>query len=122
MADSQAYWRRLSENNNYFLKKTLVMKVLFRLIGVLLRIVKVILIACLMPAMFFMMVFTILFFIPILMFIDFFKYILTGKGDVLGNFLIGEGRYEWFDFEQFIFGWLVWLSDMYNKYILKRFE
>ena len=98
------------------------MKVLFRLIGVLLRIVKVILIACLMPALFFMMVFTTLFFIPILMVIDIFKYILTGKGGVLDSFLFGDGRYEWFDYEKFIFGWLIWISDMYNKYILKRFE
>ena len=98
------------------------MKVLFRLIGVLLRIGKVILITCLMPVVFFMMAFTLLIVVPILMVIDFFKYILTGKGDVLGNFLIGEGRYEWFDFEQFIFGWLVWLSDLYNDKILKRFK
>ena len=98
------------------------MEILFRLIGVLLRIVKVILIACLTPVVFFMLTFTILVFIPMLLVLDGLKYILTGRGGVLDSFLMGDGRYEWFDFEKFIFGWLVWLSDMYNNYILKRFE
>lgn len=98
------------------------MKVLFRLIGVLLRIVKVILIVCLLPVALFTIFLTVLCVLPLLMVIDLFKYILTGKGGILYNFMMGEGRYKWFSFEVFIFVWLVWLSDLYNDKILKRFK
>jgi hypothetical protein len=55
------------------------------------------------------------------MFIDLFKYILTGKEGTLEIFILGRSKYKWFDFEKFIFGWLFWVSDLYNDKILKRY-
>lgn len=94
-------------------KKKNVMKVLFRLI-------KVILLTCLAPLVLLSLFFTILVVIPTLMFIDLFKYILTGKDGTLEIFILGKSKCKWFDFEKFIFGWLFWVSDLYDDKILNR--
>jgi hypothetical protein len=110
--DSLAQYLHMRNMLTY--KKKNVMKVLFRLI-------KVILLTCLAPLVLLSLFFTILVVIPTLMFIDLFKYILTGKEGTLEIFILGRSKYKWFDFEKFIFGWLFWVSDLYNDKILKRF-
>ena len=96
------YWDKL-------LNKT-VMKILLRLIKVLLAI-------CLIPVWFIVMVFGILIVTPTIMIVDLFKYIITGKGGLTEWFVLdNEGI---FSFEGFTYGWVVYLSEWYDKKILK---
>ena len=85
---------------------------------ILLRLIKVLLAICLIPVWFIVMVFGFLIVTPTIMIADLFKYIITGKGGLTEWFILdNEGV---FSFEGFIFGWVVCLSEWYDKKILKK--
>lgn len=84
---------------------------------ILLRLIKVILAICLIPVWFIVMVFGYLIVTPIIMIVDLFKYIITGKGGLTEWFVLdSEGI---FSFEGFTYGWVVCLSEWYDKKFLK---
>ena len=84
---------------------------------ILLRLIKVLLAICLIPVWFIVMVFGILIVTPTIMIVDLFKYIITGKGGLTEWFVLdNEGI---FSFEGFTYGWVVYLSEWYDKKILK---
>ena len=85
---------------------------------VILRLIKVLLAICLIPVGIIVMIFGFEIVIPIIMIVDLFKYIITGKGGLTEWFIFdNEGI---FSFEGFTFGWVVCLSDWYDKKILKN--
>ena len=85
---------------------------------ILLRLIKVLLAICLIPVWFIVMGFGFLIVTPTIMIVDMFKYIITGKGGLTEWFLLdNEGI---FSFEGFTFGWVVCLSECYDKKILKK--
>lgn len=85
---------------------------------ILLRLIKVLLAICLIPVWFIVMGFGFLIVTPTIMIADLFKYIITGKGGLTEWFLLdNEGI---FSFEGLTFGWVVCLSDWYDKKILKK--
>ena len=85
---------------------------------ILLRLIKVVLGICLIPVWLIVVFFGCLIVIPILLIADLFKYIITGKGGLTEWFVLdNEGV---FSFEGFIFGWVVCLSEWYDKKFLKK--
>jgi hypothetical protein len=85
---------------------------------ILLRLIKVLLAICLIPVWFIVMVFGCLIVTSIIMIVDLFKYIITGKGGLTDWFVIdNEGI---FSFEGFAFGWVECLSEWYDKKFLKK--
>ena len=84
---------------------------------ILLRLIKVLLAICLIPVWFIVMVFGFLIVTPTIMIVDLFKYIITGKGGLTEWFLLDNE--DIFSFEGFTFGWVVCLSEWYDKKILK---
>lgn len=85
---------------------------------ILLRLIKVILAICLIPVWFIVMVFGFFIVTPTIMIADLFKYIITGKGGLTEWFVFdNEGI---FSFEGFAFGWVVCLSEWYDKKFLKK--
>jgi len=85
---------------------------------ILLRLIKVVLGICLIPVWFIVMVFGYLIVTPTIMIVDLFKYIITGKGSLTDWFILdNEGL---FSFEGFAFGWVVCLSEWYDKKFLKK--
>lgn len=85
---------------------------------VILRLIKVILIICLIPVWFIVIAFELLILTPIIMIVDLFKYIITGKGGLTDWFILdNEGL---FSFEGLAFGWVVCLSEWYDKKFLKK--
>ena len=85
---------------------------------ILLRLIKVVFGICLIPVWFIVVVFGYLIVIPTIMIADLFKYIITGKGGLTEWFVLdNEGI---FSFEGFTFGWVVCLSEWYDKKFLKK--
>ena len=85
---------------------------------ILLRLIKVVLGICLIPVWLIVVIFGCLIVIPILLVADLFKYIITGKGGLTEWFVLdNEGI---FSFEGFTFGWVVCLSEWYDKKFLKK--
>ena len=85
---------------------------------ILLRLIKVVLGICLIPVWLIVVFFGCLIVIPILLIADLFKYIITGKGGLTEWFVLdNEGV---FSFEGFIFGWVVCLSEWYDKKFLQK--
>lgn len=85
---------------------------------VILRLIKVILTICLIPVWFIVIAFELLIVTPIIMIVDLFIYIITGKGILTDWFILdNEGL---FSFEGLAFGWVVCLSEWYDKKILKK--
>ena len=85
---------------------------------ILLRLIKVLLAICLIPVWLIVVFFGCLIVIPILLVADLFKYIITGKGGLTEWFVLdNEGI---FSFEGFTFGWVVCLSEWYDKKFLKK--
>lgn len=85
---------------------------------VILRLIKVILIICLIPVWFIVIAFELLILTPIIMIVDLFKYIITGKGGLTDWFILDNDGL--FSFEGLAFGWVVCLSEWYDKKILKK--
>lgn len=87
---------------------------------ILLRLIKVLLAICLIPVWFIVMVFGFLIVTPTIMIVDLFKYIITGKGGLTEWFVVdNEGI---FSFEGLTFGWVVCLSEWYDKKFLKNWK
>ena len=85
---------------------------------ILLRLIKVVFGICLIPVWLIVVFFGCLIVIPILLVADLFKYIITGKGGLTEWFVFdNEGI---FSFEGFTFGWVVCLSEWYDKKFLKK--
>ena len=85
---------------------------------ILLRLIKVVFGICLIPVWLIVVFFGCLIGIPILLVADLFKYIITGKGGLTEWFVLdSEGI---FSFEGFTFGWVVCLSEWYDKKFLKK--
>lgn len=85
---------------------------------ILLRLIKVVFGICLIPVWLIVVFFGCLIVIPILLVADLFKYIITGKGGLTEWFVLdNEGI---FSFEGFTFGWVVCLSEWYDKKFLKK--
>ena len=85
---------------------------------VILRLIKVLLAICLIPVGIIVMGFGFVIVIPIIMIVDLFKYIITGKGGLTEWFVLdNEGVLS---FEGFMFGWVVCLSEWYDKKFLKK--
>ena len=85
---------------------------------ILLRLIKVVLGICLLPIWFIVIVFGYLIVLPILLVADLFKYIFTGKGGMTEWFVFDSDGI--FSFEGLTFGWVVCLSDWYDKKFLKK--
>ena len=85
---------------------------------VILRLIKVLLTICLIPVGLIVIIFGFVIVIPIIMIVDLFKYIITGKGGLIEWFLLDSDGM--FSFDGFTFGWIVWLSYWYDKKILKN--
>lgn len=85
---------------------------------VILRLIKVILTICLIPVWFIVIAFELLIVTPIILIVDLLIYIITGKGSLTDWFILdNEGL---FSFEGLAFGWVVCLSEWYDKKILKK--
>jgi hypothetical protein len=85
---------------------------------ILLRLIKVLLAICLIPVWFIVIIFGILVVTSSIMIVDLFKYIITGKGGLTEWFVLdSEGI---FSFEGFLYGWVVCLSEWYDKKFLKK--
>ena len=85
---------------------------------ILLRLIKVVLGICLLPVWLVVVIFGYLIVIPILLFADLIKYIITGKGGMTEWFILdSEGIIS---FEGLTFGWVSYLSKLYDKKILKK--
>ena len=85
---------------------------------ILLRLIKVVFGICLIPVWLIVVFFECLIVIPILLVADLFKYIIAGKGGLTEWFVLdNEGI---FSFEGFTFGWVVCLSEWYDKKFLKK--
>lgn len=85
---------------------------------ILLRLIKVFLGICLIPVWLIVIIFGYLIGIPILLFTDLFKYIITGKGGITEWFILDSDGI--FSFEGLSFGWVVCLSKWYDKKFLKK--
>lgn len=84
---------------------------------ILLRLIKVVFGICLIPVWFIVIIFGYLIVIPILLVADLFKYIITGKGGMTEWFVLDSDSI--FSFEGLSFGWVSYLSKLYDKKILK---
>ena len=85
---------------------------------IVLRLIKVVLGICLIPVWFIVITFGLLIVIPILLVADLFKYIITGKGGMTEWFIIDSDSL--FSFEGLTFGWVSYLSKLYDKKFLKK--
>ena len=85
---------------------------------ILLRFIKVVLGICLIPVWLIVVIFGYLIVIPILLVADLFKYIITGKAGLAEWFVIDSN--SMFSFEGLTFGWISYLSKLYDKKILKK--
>ena len=85
---------------------------------VILRLIKVLLTICLIPVGLIVIIFGFVIVIPIIMIVDLFKYIITGKGGLTEWFVLDSDGI--FSFDGLTFGWIVRLSDWYDKKILKN--
>ena len=85
---------------------------------ILLRLIKVVFGICLIPVWFIVIIFGYLIVIPILLVADLFKYIITGKAGLADWFVIDSDSL--FSFEGLTFGWVSYLSKLYDKKILKK--
>ena len=81
--------------------------------GILLRLIKVVLAICLIPVWLIVVIFGYLIVIPILLVADLFKYIITGKAGLAEWFVIDSDSL--FSFEGLTFGWVSYLSKLYDK-------
>lgn len=86
--------------------------------GILLRLIKVVLGICLIPIWLIVVIFGYLIVIPIMLVADLFKYIITGKGGITEWFILDSDGM--FSFEGLTFGWVSYLSKLYDKKILKK--
>jgi len=85
---------------------------------ILLRLIKVVLGICLIPVWLIVITFGYLIVLPIIMIVDLFKYIITGKGGMTDWFIFDSDSL--FSFEGLSFGWVSYLSKLYDKKILKK--
>ena len=85
---------------------------------ILLRLIKVVLGICLIPVWLIVITFGYLIVLPIIMIVDLFKYIITGKAGLAEWFVIDSDSL--FSFEGLTFGWVSYLSKLYDKKILKK--
>ena len=83
---------------------------------ILLRLIKVLLAICLIPVWFIVMIFGFFIVTPIIMIVDLFKYIITGNGGITEWFMFDNDGI--FSFEGIFYGWVVCLSEWYDKIFL----
>jgi hypothetical protein len=88
------------------------------IMGILLRLIKVVFGICLIPVWLIVVIFGYLIVIPILLVADLFKYIITGKAGLAEWFVLDSDSL--FSFEGLTFGWASYLSELYDKKFLKK--